>query len=103
MFMESPWKKFLHTILKNDYEQLLSTYYNLRKMFQNSNIENWQLEKGQGLDKFMYLERDLFVKRLSNITNILEKYGLLGDDKQDFINYIQDKLRIIDNETPLKD
>ena len=101
--MESPWKKFLHTVLKNEYEQLLSTYYNLRKMFQNSNIENWQLEKGQGLDKFMYLERDLFIKRLSNITNTLEKYGLLGDDRQDFINYIQDKLRIIDNETPLKD
>ena len=101
--MESPWKKFLHTILKNDYEQLISTYYNLRKMFQNSNIENWQLEKGQGLDKFMYLERDLFIKRLSNITNTLEKYGLLGDDRQDFINYILNKLRIIDNETPLKD
>lgn len=103
MFMEPSWKKFLHTVIQKDYEKLISSYYTLRKMFQNSNVENSQLERGEGLDRFMYMERDRIVSLLSKITNDLEKYGLLSDNKNEFINYIQDKFHTIDEETPLKD
>lgn len=103
MFMEPSWKKFLHTVIQKDYEKLISSYYTLRKMFQNSNVENSQLEKGEGLDRFMYMERDKILSLLSKITNDLEKYGLLSDNKNEFINYIQDKFHTIDEETPLKD
>ena len=103
MFMESPWKKFLHTILQNDYDRMIEAYYNLRKMFQDNNIKKSQLEKGQGLTNLMYLERDLVIMLLSKITKDLEKYGLLGDKREEFTEYIQNKLHTIDNETPLKD
>jgi hypothetical protein len=101
--MESPWKKFLHTILQNDYDRMIEAYYNLRKMFQDNNIKKSQLEKGQGLTNLMYLERDLVIMLLSKITKDLEKYGLLGDKREEFTEYIQNKLHTIDNETPLKD
>jgi hypothetical protein len=101
--MGSPWKKFLHTILQNDYDRMIVSYYNLRKMFQDNNIKKSQLEKGQGLTNSMYLERDLVIILISKITKDLEKYGLLGDKKEEFTEYIQDKFHTIDNETPLKD
>jgi len=45
--MERPWKKFLHTVLKDDFERLLKTYYEMRILFQKNNVRNSDLEKGE--------------------------------------------------------
>ena len=103
MIMDAPWKKFLHEVLEDDYNKLIELYYLLRKMFQRHDIENWQLERGEGLTREMYMMRDYITNSLSKITGDLKSYGFLTPENQpEFIDYIQNKLRIIDSETPLK-
>lgn len=102
MVMESPWKKFLHTVLKNDFDELLGEYYRLRHMFQENGIKDSQLEKGVGMDNNMYLQRDLLLKMIEKLNKNLYRYGMLTDENRtEFSNYLSDFFYKIDLETPL--
>jgi hypothetical protein len=101
--MESSWKKFLHTILSDDYNKLIKSYYDLRKMFQDNNIKNSQLEKGEGLNHSMYHQRELFISLINKIVIDIKKYGLFPENREEFNDYIQSQLLNIDNQTPLED
>ena len=102
--MESSWLKFLNTILLQDFQNLLNEYRRLREMFQENNISTSQLEKGDGMGTNMYLQRDLLLKLIERINKSLWKYGMLNDEnKKEFDNYLSQKLKNIDSETPLRD
>ena len=100
--MERPWKKFLDTVLKDDFEKLLKTYYEMRILFQNSNVRNSDLEKGENITSEGYRIRDRIISYLTHIVGTLRKYGLL-ENEQEFNDYLKQELLKIDLETPLKD
>jgi hypothetical protein len=100
--MERPWKKFLDTVLKDDFEKLLKTYYEMRILFQTNNVKNSDLEKGEGITSEGYRMRDKILNYLTHIVGTLRKYGLIEND-QEFTDYLKQELLKIDLETPLKD
>jgi hypothetical protein len=97
-----PWKKFLDSVLKNDFEKLLKTYYEMRILFQTNNVKNSDLEKGEGITSEGYRMRDKILNYLTHIVGTLRKYGLIEND-QEFTDYLKQELLKIDLETPLKD
>jgi len=100
--MERPWKKFLHTVLKDDFERLLKTYYEMRILFQKNNVRNSDLEKGENITTEGYRMRDMILNYLTHIVTTLRKYGLIENEKE-FTDYLKQELLRIDLETPLKD
>lgn len=100
--MERPWKKFLDTVLKDDFERLLKTYYEMRILFQNNNVRNSDLEKGENITTEGYRMRDMILNYLTHIVTTLRKYGLIENEKE-FTDYLKQELLRIDLETPLKD
>jgi hypothetical protein len=100
--MESPWKKFLDTVLKDDFEKLLKTYYEMRILFQTNNVKNSDLEKGEGITSEGYRMRDKILNYLTHIVGTLRKYGLI-ENEEEFNDYLKQELLKIDLETPLKD
>jgi hypothetical protein len=100
MVMESPWKKFLHTVLKEDFDDLLGEYYRLRHMFQEHGIKDTQLERGIGMTSDMYLQRDYLVNLTTKIKKELKKFGLI-ENESEFLDYLTEFFYKIDSETPL--
>ena len=100
--MERPWKKFLHTVLKDDFERLLKTYYEMRILFQKNNVRNSDLEKGENITTEGYRMRDMILNYLTHIVTTLRKYGLIENEKE-FNDYLNQELLKIDLQTPLKD
>jgi hypothetical protein len=100
MVMESPWKKFLHTVLKEDFDDLLGEYYRLRHMFQENGIKDRQLERGIGVTNDMLLQREYLIKLVSKIKKTLKKYGLI-ENETEFLDYLTEFFYKIDSETPL--
>jgi hypothetical protein len=100
--MVRPWKKFLDSVLKNDFEKLLKTYYEMRILFQTNNVKNSDLEKGEGITSEGYRMRDKILNYLTHIVGTLRKYGLI-ENEQEFNDYLKQELLKIDLETPLKD
>ena len=100
MVMESPWKKFLHTVLKEDFDDLLGEYYRLRHMFQENGIKDRQLERGIGMTSDMFLQREYIIKLVNKLKNTLKKYGLI-ENHNEFSDYLSEFFYKIDLETPL--
>jgi hypothetical protein len=100
--MVRPWKKFLDSVLKNDFEKLLKTYYEMRILFQTNNVKNSDLEKGEGITSEGYRMRDKILNDLTHIVGTLRKYGLI-ENEEEFNDYLKQELLKIDLETPLKD
>jgi len=92
----------LDSVLKNDFEKLLKTYYEMRILFQTNNVKNSDLEKGEGITSEGYRMRDKILNYLTHIVGTLRKYGLIEND-QEFTDYLKQELLKIDLETPLKD
>lgn len=102
IIMERPWKKFLYTVLKDDFENLLRTYYEMRILFQKNNVKNSELEKGENISPEGYRMRDKLLNYITHITGNLKKYGLF-ENSEEFNDYLMQVLHKIDLETPLKD
>ena len=92
----------MDSVLKNDFEKLLKTYYEMRILFQTNNVKNSDLEKGEGITSEGYRMRDKILNYLTHIVGTLRKYGLIEND-QEFTDYLKQELLKIDLETPLKD
>lgn len=95
--MES-WKKFIDTLeLTKDLEQ---DYFDMRKIFQR---EGWTQEE---LSSPRYYPQDLmvihrkFTPKMSEIFQTIKDYGF-DVDRDEVHYYIMDKLRHIDDITPL--
>ena len=74
----------------------------MRILFQNSNVRNSDLEKGENITSEGYRIRDRIISYLTHIVGTLRKYGLIEND-QEFTDYLKQELLKIDLETPLKD
>lgn len=100
--MDSSWKKFLHTVLQDDFDKLIASYFVLRKMFQEKGVSNSQLEMGEGMTYDMYAQREEIINMIGHIKKTLVKYGLTND-VDSVVEYILFKLKEVDDQTPLKD
>lgn len=94
------WRKFVDTLeLTKDLEQV---YFEMRKIFQR---EGWAQED---LSNPRYYPQDLlklhrkFTPKMREIFQTINDYGF-DVDEQEVGNYIMDKLRHIDDITPLKE
>ena len=92
----------MDSVLKNDFEKLLKTYYEMRILFQTNNVKNSDLEKGEGITSEGYRMRDKILNYLTHIVGTLRKYGLI-ENEEEFNDYLKQELLKIDLETPLKD
>ena len=100
--MESPWKKFLNTVMVHDLIEVTDLYRNMRKSLQNAGIKQSQLEKGVNIPHDIYMERELTVYALKKMKSKLRKYGLIDGGGFEFDNYISEIFSKIDEETPLE-
>ena len=94
------WKKFAETLeLTRELEDM---YFKIREIFQR---EGWS---DKDLERPPYYPQDLmslyhkFQNERDVLLNTINEYGF-DVDSNDLMNYIQIKLKKIDNITPLKD
>lgn len=100
--MESPWKKFLDTVMLNDLKNVVDLYRNMRVSLQKEGIRQSQLEKGVNIPHNIYMERELIIYALKQMKSKLRKYGLIEGGGFEFDDYISEIFSKIDEETPLE-
>jgi hypothetical protein len=100
--MESPWKKFLDTVMLNDLKNVADLYRNMRVSLQKAGIRQSQLEKGVNIPHNIYMERELTIYALKQMKAKLRKYGLIEGGGFEFDDYISEIFSKIDEETPLE-
>jgi hypothetical protein len=100
--MESPWKKFLDTVMLNDLKNVADLYRNMRVSLQKEGIRQSQLEKGVNIPHNIYMERELTIYALKQMKAKLRKYGLIEGGGFEFDDYISEIFSKIDEETPLE-
>jgi hypothetical protein len=100
--MESPWKKFLDTVMLNDLKNVADLYRNMRVSLQKEGIRQSQLEKGVNIPHNIYMEREFTIYALKQMKAKLRKYGLIEGGGFEFDDYISEIFSKIDEETPLE-
>ena len=100
--MESPWKKFLDTVMLNDLKNVTDLYRNMRVSLQKEGIRQSQLEKGVNIPHNIYMEREFTIYALKQMKAKLRKYGLIEGGGFEFDDYISEIFSKIDEETPLE-
>jgi hypothetical protein len=100
--MESPWKKFLDTVMLNDLKNVADLYRNMRVSLQKEGIRQSQLEKGVNIPHNIYMEREFTIYALKQMKAKLRKYGLIDGGGFEFDDYISEIFSKIDEETPLE-
>ena len=71
--MESPWKKFLDTVMLNDLKNVADLYRNMRVSLQKEGIRQSQLEKGVNIPHNIYMEREFTIYALKQMKAKLRK------------------------------
>ena len=100
--MESPWKKFLDTVMLNDLKNVVDLYRNMRVSLQKEGIRQSHLEKGVNIPHNIYMEREFTIYALKQMKAKLRKYGLIEGGGFEFDDYISEIFSKIDEETPLE-
>jgi hypothetical protein len=98
--MKKHWEKYVSTL--NADKELLDVYRDLRAAFQREGWTDKDLEKPpyypndimRNFQNFSTLQNKLFFELKSFFVDV---------DHNDFTDYLKDKLKIIDSETPLTD
>jgi hypothetical protein len=95
-------KKFLK-IKKNDMKDIVRGYIIMRKMFIDNGVKDRQLEKGEGMTREMYMQRERVIYDLKKLKSDARKFGLLDYEgsSSDFDDYFSKLLYRIDKKTPL--
>lgn len=94
------WKKFVETLELT--RELEETYFKIRKIFQKEGWTQKDIERPPYYpDNLMYLHSK-FKPLIWEIDKTIRDYGF-NVDEDEVRNYIMDKLRHIDDITPLRD
>jgi|APGre2960657468_1045069.scaffolds.fasta_scaffold23517_3 hypothetical protein len=92
------WKKFANTLeITKDIEE---TYFKIRQIFQREGWMQHDLEKPPYYPKDLMTLFQKFSTQRSDVFQIIRDYGF-NVDHLGLTGYIQDKLSLIDNITPL--
>jgi hypothetical protein len=100
--MKPQLRKFIR-IKKNDVMDVVRGYIIMRKMFIDNGVKDRQLQKGEGMTREMYVQRERVIYDLKKLKSDARKFGLLdyeGSDS-DFDDYFSNLLYRVDLKTPL--
>lgn len=95
-----PWKKFIEEL--GIVDKLIEVYFNIRLIFQREKWSTKDLERPPYYPQDLMRLFQIFSNERDNIFNTVREYGF-NVDSNDLTNYIQDKLKKIDETTPLND
>lgn len=78
-------------------------YIIMRKMFIDNGVKDSQLQKGEGMTRGMYVQRERVIYDLKKLKSDARKFGLLDyeDSDSDFNDYFSNLLYRVDLKTPL--
>ena len=78
-------------------------YILMRKMFIDNGVKDSQLQKGEGMTRKMYVQRERVIYNLKKLKSDARKFGLLDyeDSDSDFNDYFSNLLYRVDIKTPL--
>jgi hypothetical protein len=95
-------KKFLSR-RKNDIINIVRGYIIMRKMFIDNGIKDRQLEKGEGITREIYMQRERVIYDLKKLKSDTRRFGLLDYEgsSSDFDDYFSNLLYRVDLKTPL--
>ena len=95
-----PWIKYIKQL--NADEKLLSIYHQLREQFQKEGWTEKDLEKPPYYTKEIMSLFERFNMERTRLGSELTKY--FGElDLSDYVDYIQHRMKEVDNKTPLSD
>jgi hypothetical protein len=95
-------RKFLK-IKKNDIMDVVRGYIIMRKMFIDNGVNDRQLERGEGMTREMYMQRERVIYDLKKLKSDARRFGLLDYEgsSSDFDDYFSNLLYRVDLKTPL--
>ena len=80
---------------------ILRGYIKMRKMFIDYGIKDRQLQKGEGMTRDMYDQRENIIYDLKKLKSDARKFGLIEGGGFEIDNYFTELLGRIDKKTPL--
>lgn len=86
---------------KPDLINILRGYIKMRKMFIDHGVKDRQLQKGEGMTREMYIQRENIIYDLKKLKSDARKFGLIDNEGNEFDNYFTGILSRIDKKTPL--
>ena len=83
-------------------EKALQLYVELRQMFVDAGVKQWQLSKGIDMTQQMYMKREEIIQLMLKIHEKFRKYGIYDDNNANINLYFKKSFGKIDKETPLE-
>jgi hypothetical protein len=80
----------------------LEKYRELRQMFVDAGVKQWQLSKGENMTQQMYMKREEMIDLFLKINQKLRKYGIYDENNVNVNLYLKEFFGKIDEETPLE-
>jgi len=86
---------------KSDLLHILRGYIKMRKMFIEYGIKDRQLQRGEGMTRDMYDQRENIIYDLKKLKSDARKFGLIEGGGFEIDDYFTELLGRIDKKTPL--
>ena len=86
---------------KSDLLHILRGYIKMRKMFIDYGIKDRQLQRGEGMTRDMYDQRENIIYDLKKLKSDARKFGLIEGGGFEIDDYFTELLGRIDKKTPL--
>lgn len=86
---------------KADVLNIVRGYIKMRKMFIGHGVKDRQLERGEGMTREMYIQRERIVYDLKKLKSDARKFGLIEGNGLEIDDYFTELLSRIDKKTPL--
>ena len=80
---------------------ILRGYIKMRKMFIDYGVTDRQLQRGEGMTRDMYDQRENIIYDLKKLKSDARKFGLIEGGGFEIDNYFTELLGRIDKKTPL--
>ena len=88
-------------IKKSDLLNILRGYIKMRKMFIDYGVTDRQLQRGEGMTRDMYDQRENIIYDLKKLKSDARKFGLIEGGGFEIDDYFTELLGRIDKKTPL--
>ena len=73
----------------------------MRKMFIDNGVKDRQLQKGEGMTREMYTQREEIIYDLQKLKSEARRFGLIENQGTEFDDYFSELLGRIDEKIPL--
>lgn len=88
-------------IKKSDLLNILRGYIKMRKMFIDHGVKDRQLQRGEGMTRDMYDQRENIIYDLKKLKSDARRFGVIEGDNFEIDDYFSDLFLRVDKKTPL--